>query len=282
VLTGLRKAELASLTVGQLELDGPAAYATLHAADEKARRGAKVPLRADLAADLRAWLGEKLAAAQDRARGAGQAIPFRLPADTPLFTVPAGLVRILDRDLKAAGIPKRDGRGWQVDVHAMRKTFGTLLSKGGVAPRTAQAAMRHSDLRLTMGVYTDPRLLDVAGALDALPALPLDGVAAGERQRARATGTDGALAPTLAPTSALLVQAGAMVGRAGGSGGDVGGDARPGVSARADNGKRPPSFADSGRHSQRAMRLELTTSTLATLRSTTELRPHGRPEATGQ
>jgi len=29
--------------------------------------------------------------------------------------------------------------------------------------------MRHSTLELTMNVYTDPQLLDVAGALDSLP-----------------------------------------------------------------------------------------------------------------
>ena len=55
----------------------------------------------------------------------------------------------------------------------MRHTFGTLLSKGGVTPRTAQAAMRHSEIDLTMNVYTDPKLLDVAGAVESLPALPL-------------------------------------------------------------------------------------------------------------
>jgi integrase len=49
-----------------------------------------------------------------------------------------------------------------VDVHAMRHTFGTHLSRGGVEPRTAQAAMRHSKLDLTMNVYTDPRLLVVS------------------------------------------------------------------------------------------------------------------------
>ena len=43
----------------------------------------------------------------------------------------------------------------------------------GVAPRTAQAAMRHSSLDLTMNVYTDPELLDVAGALGVLPELSL-------------------------------------------------------------------------------------------------------------
>ena len=57
---------------------------------------------------------------------------------------------------------------------ALRHSFGTLLSKGGVAPRTAQAAMRHSKIDLTMNVYTDPRLLDVAGAMEALPDLPLN------------------------------------------------------------------------------------------------------------
>src|SRR5687767_9608163 len=47
-----------------------------------------------------------------------------------------------------------------------------MLSTAGVAPRVAQAAMRHSKLDLTMNVCTDPKLLDVARAVNALPALP--------------------------------------------------------------------------------------------------------------
>jgi hypothetical protein len=35
-------------------------------------------------------------------------------------------------------------------------TFGTLPSKIGTAPRTAQAAMRHIDIKLAMGDYTAP------------------------------------------------------------------------------------------------------------------------------
>ena len=117
-----------------------------------------------------------------------------LPPDTPLFNVPTGLVRILDRDLVLAGIArrfkvdgkwkidKRDERGRTIDVHALRHSFATLLSKGGVAPRTAQAAMRHSSIDLTMNTYTDPKLLDVHGALDSLPALRLnDGPANGSQ-----------------------------------------------------------------------------------------------------
>ena len=209
VLTGLRKGELASLTVAHLRLDEPMPCLTLNAADEKNREGNDIPLRDDLAADLREWLADKLVRLQEVARQAGAPIPARLPPDTLVFNVPDKLCKILNRDLRLAGIPKRDDRGRVLDVHALRHTFGTLLSKGGVAPRTAQAAMRHSKLDLTMNVYTDPKLLDVAGALDALPALPLSGDGA-EGEAARATGTDAqppalpgeVLAPTLAPTLA--------------------------------------------------------------------------------
>ncbi len=200
VLTGLRKGELAALTAQHVELDGPVPYIVLDAADDKAGRGAEIPLRGDLAADLRFWL-DVLADAQERARAAGKPIPARLAPNAPLLTVPTGLSCILNRDLPAAGIPKRDERGRTVDVHALRHTFGTHLSKGGVAPRTAQAAMRHSTLGLTMNTYTDPKLLDVAGALNVLPDLPLDDSPRSDRQRA--TGTDGK--PGLLQVSESLV-----------------------------------------------------------------------------
>jgi len=131
LLTGLRKGELASLTVGQLQLDGPHPFAELAAADEKNREGSTIPLRADLADDLRQWLADRATALQQAASNAptvrfdstvGQpsergtsdsgAIARRLcqpltdvpqlPSDAPLFTVPSGLVRILDRDLVLA------------------------------------------------------------------------------------------------------------------------------------------------------------------------------------
>lgn len=73
-------------------------------------------------------------------------------------------------------VVKTDHRGRTIDVHALRHTFGTHLSKAGVPLRTAQAAMRHSDPSLTANVYTDPKLLDVAGAVESLPDLPLAAV----------------------------------------------------------------------------------------------------------
>ncbi len=173
VLTGLRKGELASLTVGQLDFAGPVAYAILNPADEKNRQGSNIPLRADLATELSSWLGEQIGELQDQARRSGKSIPARLPACTPLFNIPSALARILDRDLAAAGIPKRDERNRVVDVHALRVTLGTHLCAAGVPLCTAQAVLRHSKPELTANIYTDPKLLDVAGAIDALPALTL-------------------------------------------------------------------------------------------------------------
>jgi len=168
VLTGLRKGELASLMIGQVYLDAQPPFAELLAKDEKAGRGAKIPLRADLVDDLRDYLAHRLKLEQ--ALRAGQAVPMRPAAGSKLFTVPRNFIKIFDRDLAAASIPKRDERDRVVDIHALRHTFGTHLSKAGVAPRIAMAAMRHSSLDLTMNIYTDPVLLDVGAAIDSLPA----------------------------------------------------------------------------------------------------------------
>ena len=80
-LTGLRKGELASITVGQCVLDADPAYLVLEAADEKNREGSTIPLRADLADDLRQWLADKATAVQDAAR---EAPTVRFDSKTPI------------------------------------------------------------------------------------------------------------------------------------------------------------------------------------------------------
>jgi integrase len=79
------------------------------------------------------------------------------------------LVRVLDLDRVAAGIDKTDERGRIVDVHSLRMTCGTWLARAGVPLTTAQKLMRHFDPTLTANVYTDVALLDLHGAVDALP-----------------------------------------------------------------------------------------------------------------
>jgi len=184
------------VTAGQVHLDGDSPHIVLHAADDKSRRGALIPLRVDLADDLRQWLVESAEALREHS----DCRTVALPPETPLFNVPHALGRIIDRDLKAARIPKRDQRGRTVDVHALRHTFATHLSKGGVPLRTAQAAMRHSDPKLTAIVYTDPALLDVRAALDALPRLPLERPEEEKKAVAASKGLPPFLTPTTGPS----------------------------------------------------------------------------------
>ena len=126
--------------------------------------------------------------AQQAVRNAEEPSPAALAIDGPLFDVPDGLIRIFDRDLVFAGLARIENRGGKevvvktvdrgrtIDIHALRHTFGTHQSKAGVPLRTAQAAMRHSDPSLTANVYTDSKLLQVAGAAASLPDLPLGAV----------------------------------------------------------------------------------------------------------
>jgi len=65
-----------------------------------------------------------------------------------------------------------DAQGRYADFHALRKSFITNLSKSGVSPKMAQSLARHSDINLTMNVYTDVVLEDQAVAVELLPELP--------------------------------------------------------------------------------------------------------------
>ena len=100
--------------------------------------GYEIPLRADIAAELTQWVADNQAAHSEQP-GAALSIEAelgkQLPLDTPLFpSITNQLIKVFDLDLAAASIKKRDDRGHTVDVHALRYTFGSLLSAGGVAP----------------------------------------------------------------------------------------------------------------------------------------------------
>ena len=70
VTTGLRKGELASVKLRHLELDAERPFLTLDAKSEKNRQGNSIPLRADLADDLRSWLADRFALRQEAAQNA--------------------------------------------------------------------------------------------------------------------------------------------------------------------------------------------------------------------
>ena len=92
-------------------------------------------------------------------------------------------VQTFKKDLAAAEIPFEDMRGRRVDIHALRKTFGTLLASSGVSPQVAMQLMRHSDMKLTMGVYTDVAQLPILQETARLPSFRLPN--GGDTQRRR-------------------------------------------------------------------------------------------------
>jgi len=159
MLTGLRRGEVAALTVNALHLDEDSPYVHVEGKHAKSGRAATLPLRGDLADDLRKHVA-RLAEANGE----------DIPPDAPLFDIDwRNLLRTFNLDLTAAGIAKRDAQGRTVDVHSLRHTFATMLARNGVSPSIAQKLMRHSDIRLTMNLYTHLELADTAGAVAALP-----------------------------------------------------------------------------------------------------------------
>ncbi|MDO8526768.1 MAG: tyrosine-type recombinase/integrase [Deltaproteobacteria bacterium] len=71
-----------------------------------------------------------------------------------------------------------------VTTHGLRKTFCSQLGRAGVHPKVAQRLMGHSDIRLTMDVYTEIGDEDVKNAIKSLPSVA-------EMRRSQLTVVDG-------------------------------------------------------------------------------------------
>jgi integrase len=197
--TGLRAAELRSLTAESFDLDAEPATVTVAAAYSKRRREDSQPLRADLAELVRGWLAGRPRAVRS----------VRLFAAMPRNTA-----RMLRADLKAARaawieqagkdegererrersdfLAYRNAAGEVADFHSTRHTFISGIVAGGASVKVAQELARHSTSRLTVDRYAHARLHDLQGALDALPSCNGRESPDTERGTLRATGTDSA------------------------------------------------------------------------------------------
>jgi integrase len=184
--SGLRCKELASLTARSFDFDADPPTVTIGASDEKARRGAVLPLPRDVAGALRQWLQTHQADPED-------VLSIEGPSERILW--PGSWIKaaakMLRQDLQDAGIPYADEDGRVFDFHALRSQFITDLSRAGVPLATAQQLARHSDPRLTARNYTRLQLTDLDSAVQQLPTsipVPL-----------QATGTNGRQAPDNPP-----------------------------------------------------------------------------------
>jgi integrase len=151
--TGLRAAELRSLTPASfVDLDGPHPRIVVAAGYSKRRRNDELPIRPELAAELRPWLEGK-------------------PPGKPAYKLPEKTAKMLRVDLKAAGIDYLDASGRVADFHCLRHSFVTFLAMSDAPVRVIQSLARHSDPRLTMNAYSHVAIHDERAAIEALPDL---------------------------------------------------------------------------------------------------------------
>ena len=109
--TGLRINEVRQLKVAYLDLDGPIPVVRLSAGNHKERA------RMTRSPSEPTWSSCFVAGSRDAA-----------PTDR-VFDIPTDLIRRFHADCRRAGIARRDGRGRQIDLHALRTTFGTMLAR---------------------------------------------------------------------------------------------------------------------------------------------------------
>ncbi len=169
--SGLRAAEVASLTPESFDLDSDTPMVIVEAGTSKRRRREEHPLQPDVAAVVREYIRDKQA---------GQRI---WPGSW--WRVGAKMLRV---DLEAADIPYVDASGHYADFHAARHTYITIAAKH-LPPKMAQALARHSTPTLTER-YTHLELHDTAAAAAQLPPLMPSGKH--EAPTLAATGTDDA------------------------------------------------------------------------------------------
>jgi integrase len=180
--TGVRAGTLAKLIIAQFHLDDAIPCLKTRADQEKGKRGRTIPLQAASAERLRNYFAGR----------SPEELAFRMPKSYQV-------VRMLRSDLQSAGIPycvkvldeagKCQQRIDVLDFHALRHTYGTRLMRAGVQPRVAQDLMGHSDINLTMKIYSHVAIEDSAAAVARVPALPsastpakpLDGLTMGAR-----------------------------------------------------------------------------------------------------
>lgn len=152
-MTGLRRAEMASLRPMSFDLDAEPPIVKVKAGCSKHRKTDVLPLHPDLVISLRDWL---------RDVKPSEGLFPRLDRKKTWLMV--------KKDLERVGIPYETEEGI-ADFHAAgRHTHITELLRNGASLTDTRELARHGDVRMTMR-YTHVGMADRAKALAMLPAL---------------------------------------------------------------------------------------------------------------
>ncbi len=189
--SGLRWAELRSLTRASFNLDATPATATVEAGYSKHRRADVLPLRPATADALRAYLSLRLPDARafpmpKQKRGAAMIRADLEAARAKWLEDPAADPAERERRAKSDALKYVDSAGRYADFHGTRHTFVTNVCAGPASPQAARALARHSASSLT-DRYAHFESVNQTAALDALPDLTAP---ATDAEALRRTGTD--------------------------------------------------------------------------------------------
>jgi integrase/recombinase XerD len=175
--TGFRASELSSLTPESFDLEAETPTVSIAAKNEKARRGATLPLPPDFVTIIRPWLaqidsGSRLWpgkwASQKRA---GKILKADMQAARQQWIDEADTDAERDRREQSEFLQHETSEG-RADFHALRHTFLSRLGRTGATPKVMQMMARHSTVAITLERYTHASRADLSSAAAALPALP--------------------------------------------------------------------------------------------------------------
>ncbi len=180
--TGLRRGELGSLTLKNFKLDGSPPTVTVEAAYSKHRREDNQVLHPEVVSQFRDWLklrrpepGEILFPISERTCGVNRKTAKMMREDLAaakrVWIAEIDDAKEQERRKNSDFLKYQDSNGRFADFHANRHTFITNLCKADISPKTVQTLARHSDIRLTMNLYSHVDLEDQSAAISRLPGL---------------------------------------------------------------------------------------------------------------
>ena len=182
IWTGYRKGEIGSLTESSFDLESNPPTVTVQADYSKRKRTDMQVLHPDIVICFQEWLSgktferdellfpiSKKAGGIERKTSKMMRIDLQSARDQWLDESKFEQER-LERE-KSDFLCYKDHQGHYADFHANRHTFITNLARAGVSPKTAQTLARHSDIRLTMNVYSHTDLEEKTEAIHRLSQL---------------------------------------------------------------------------------------------------------------
>ena len=181
--TGYRKGEIGSLTRSSFDLTSDPPTVTVQAIYSKRKRTDTQVLHPDVVTRLTEWFAQNETAPTQILFPVSGKVPGGIERKTAkmmrrdLAAARAAWLKEAKTDEERATREKsdflryKDAQGRYADFHANRHTFITNLGRVGVHPKTAQTLARHSDIRLTMNVYSHTDLAEKTEAVRRLPGL---------------------------------------------------------------------------------------------------------------